>query len=50
MARNAYLSIINLNINGLNATDTEWQIGEKNKSLQYAVYKRLTLGQNTHIN
>ena len=49
---NTYLSIITLNVNGLNAPikDTEWQMGFKNKSLQYAAYKRLTSGQRTHIN
>ena len=33
----------------LQSKDREWQIGlKKSKSLQYAVYKRLTLGQRTH--
>ena len=29
-------------------SDTGWQIGQKSKNLQSAVYKRLTLGQRTH--
>ena len=33
----------------LQSKDTEWKTGLKNKSLQYAAYKRLTLGQRTHI-
>ena len=35
----------------LQSKDTEWQIGlkKRKRSLQYAVYKRLTLRQRTHI-
>ena len=52
IAVNTYLSIITLIVDGLNAPikDTEWQIGLKKKSPQYFAYKRLTLGQRTHIN
>ena len=52
MLINTYLSIITLNVNGLNAPIKRHrgQTGEKSKSVQYAVYKRLILGQRTHIN
>ena len=51
MEINIYLSIITLNVNGLNAPIKRQsdRLDKKNKSLQYAVYKRLTLGQKTHI-
>ena len=44
-----------LNVNGLNAqskdTLADWiKNNNKNKSLQYAAYKRLPLGQRTHTN
>ena len=48
MAIHTYLSIITLNINGLNAPSKETQSGRldfKKRSLQYAAYKRFTLGQ-----
>ena len=53
MAINTYLSIITLNVNGLNAAIKRHRVADwikKSKSLQYAAYKRLTLGQRTHIN
>ena len=41
--------IITLNVNRLNTPiRRRRQIGLKSKSLQYAGYKRLTLGQKTH--
>ena len=47
MAINTYISIITLNVNGLNAP-IKRQSGrldlKKEKSLQYAAYNRLTLG------
>ena len=54
MAVNTYLSIIALNVNGLNAaikrhTVADWiKKKTKNKSLQYTGHKRPTLGQRTH--
>ena len=44
MAMGSYLSIITLNINGLNAPtkSKNWLNGYKNKTPIYAVYKRLT--------
>ena len=44
MAMGSYLSIITLNINGLNAStkDKDWLSGYKNKTPIYAVYKRPT--------
>ena len=33
----------------LQLKDTEWLIGYENKNLQFAAYKKLTLGQRTHI-
>ena len=47
MAINTYLSIITLNINGLDAPVERQseRLDEKNKSLQYATHKRPTLGQ-----
>ena len=53
MAINIYLLIITLNVNGLNPTIKRHRVVDwikKNKSLQYVAYKRLTLGQKTHIN
>ena len=52
MAVNTYLSIITLNVDGLNAVIKRHsgRLDKKNKSLQYAAYKRLTLGQRIHIN
>ena len=51
MAINTYLSIITLNVNGLNAPMKRQSVADwiKKKNLQSAVYKRLTLGQWTHI-
>ena len=40
-----------MNVNGLNilqSKDTEWKVGWRNKSLQYAACKWPTLGQRTH--
>ena len=53
MAINTYLSIITRNVNGENSPIkwhrvADWVKKAKIKSLQYAVYKRLTLGQRTH--
>ena len=47
MAINTYLSIITLNINGLDVPVKRQseRLDEKNKSLQYAIHKRPTLGQ-----
>ena len=47
MAIKTYLSIITLNVNGLNAPIKRYRVVDwiKGKSLQYAVNKRLTLGQ-----
>ena len=44
MEVNTYLSIITLNVNGLNAPkkDTDWMNGYKNKTHIYAVFKRPT--------
>jgi len=52
MAINTYLSIITLNVNGLNVPvpkEIEWQTGLKTESLQYAAYKRSLSGQRTYI-
>jgi hypothetical protein len=40
-----YLTILTLNVNGLNSPskDTDWQIGLKSKTQQYVVYKNPTL-------
>jgi hypothetical protein len=42
-----YLSILTLNINGLNSPskDTDWQTGLKRKIQQYAAYRRSTTPQ-----
>ena len=52
MAINTYLSIITLNVNGLNVPIKRHRLADwilkKNKNLKYAAYKRLTLGQRTH--
>ena len=50
MATEPYLSIITLNVNGLNAQpkDKDWLNGYKNKTPMYAVYKRPTSKQGTH--
>ena len=53
MAINTCLSIITLNVDGLNAPIkrhrvADWIKKKQNKSLQYAAYKRPTLGQRTH--
>ena len=47
MATGSYLSIITLNVNGLNAPtkDEDWLNGYKNKTIIYAVYKRPTSKQ-----
>ena len=51
MAINNHLSIIALNVNGLNAPIKRHRVAEwiKSKKLQSADYKKLTLGQRTHI-
>ena len=51
MAMGSYLSIITLNVNGLNAPmkkDKSWVNGYKNKTPIYAVYKRPTSKQGPH--
>ena len=50
MAMKTYLSIITLNVNGLNALmkDTDWLNGCKNKTHIYADYKRFTSDLKTH--
>ena len=52
MAINTHLSIITLNVNGLNAPIERHRVADwiKSKSLQNSAYNRLTLGQSTHIN
>ena len=51
MAIGTYVSIITLNISGLNAQpkDTEWVNAYKNKTHIYAVYKKPTSDLKTHI-
>ena len=51
MAIGTYISIITLNVNGLNAPmkDTDWLNGYKNKTHIYAVYKKPTSHLKTHI-
>ena len=51
MATNTYISIIILNLNGLNAAIQKHRVSDwiKKKSLQYAAYKKHTLGLRTHI-
>ena len=51
MAIGTYISIITLNVNGLNAPakDTDWLKGYKNKTHIYAIYKTPTLDLKTHI-
>ena len=50
MAMGSYLSIISLNVNGLNVPtkDKDWLNGYINKTPIYAVYKRPTSKQGTH--
>ena len=50
MATGSYLSIITLNINGLNAPtkDKDWLNRYKNKTPIYVVYKRPMSKQGTH--
>ena len=52
MAIGTYISIITLNVNGLNTPtkDTDWLNGYKNKTNLYAVYKKTVSDINTHIN
>ena len=52
MALGTHISIITLNVNGLNAPpkDTDWLNGYKNKTNIYAVYKKPTSDLKTHIN
>ena len=51
MAIRTYISIITLNVNGLNAPkDTDWLNGSKNKIHIYAVFKRPTSLLGTHTN
>ena len=51
MAIGTYMSIITLNVNGLNAPtkDTDWMNGQKNKTHIYAVYKKLNSDLKIHI-
>ena len=48
MVIGAYISIIALNVNGLNAKDIDWLNGYKNKTCIYAVYRRPTSDPGTH--
>ena len=50
MAIGTYISIITLNVNGLmlQAKDTDWLNGYKNKTHIYAVYKKPTSDLKTH--
>ena len=48
MAIGTYVSIITLNVNGLNAP-TDWLNGYKNTTNIYAVYKKPTSYLKTHI-
>ena len=50
MATGPYLSIITLNVNGLNAhpKDKDWLNGYKNETPIYVVYKRPISKQGTH--
>ena len=53
MAISTYQSIITLNENGLNALTKRHRVADwikKNKTLQYAVYKKLISGLKTHTN
>jgi len=47
MTMGTYISIITLNVNGLNAPD--WLNGYKNKTHIYAIYKKPTSDFKTHI-
>ena len=50
MAKGTYISIITLNVNGLNVPkDTNWLNGYKNKTHIYAVYKKPTSDLKIHI-
>ena len=51
MTIGTYISIITLNVNGLmlQAKDTDWLSGYKNKTHVYAVYKKLTSDLKRHI-
>ena len=51
MAIGTYISIITLNVSGLNAPTkrTDWLNGYKNKTHIYAVYKKPTSDLKTHI-
>ena len=51
MVLGTYISIITLNVNGLNAPpkDIDWLNGYKNKAHIYAVYRRPTSAIRTHI-
>ena len=50
MVIGTHISIITLNVNGLmlQAKDTDWLNGYKNKTHMYAVYKRPTSDLGTH--
>ena len=51
MVTGSYISIITLNVSGLNDTakDTDWLSGYKNKTLLYSIYMKATsdLGKHT---
>ena len=47
MALNSYLSIVTLNVNGLNAPNQKTQGSKMGKKNQYAVYKKLILDPKT---
>ena len=50
MAAGSYLSVITLNVNGVNAPTKrkDWLNGYNNKTPIYVVYKRPTSKQGTH--
>ena len=51
MTVGTYISVITLNVSGLNAPTKrhDWLIGHKNKTHIYAVYRKLTSDLKTHI-
>ena len=50
IAIGTYISVITLNVNGLNAPTKRHRLAEnKNKTHIYAVYKKLTSDLKTHI-
>ena len=49
MAIKTYVSLITFNVTGLERQEVVNLIKNKNKSLQYAIYKRPNIGKMTHI-